>query len=593
MIFGKSINKYYMQNALWFIVGIAAIAYIDYVQLLIPGLFGDIIDGLDVGSITMEGVIDILMRMGLYVAIIMVGRFVWRICILGASRRFDYGLRNDLFKHAEQLSNEFYSEHKVGGLMAYFTNDIEAVRRTVGFGMVMVVDTFFLGVLAIRQMYLLDPLLTLFSAVPMLIIALVGSVLGRQMRKKFKEAQKAFEELSDYTNESLSGIRVVKAFVKEQLELREFLKANKNAKDKNIEFVRMQARLQIIIQTFVSLIFVIILAYGGYLVWQTDNGLSTTSFTPGQLMEFFYLFNLLIWPMMALGRIINIRSRGKGSLQRIEQILNEPVTVKDHEQPIDVDSIRGDIEFRNMTFQYPDATEPVLRNLSFTIEAGETVGILGRTGSGKTSIVDLLLRIYNVEEGQIFIDGHDIMRLPIVQVRDSVGYVPQDGFLFSDTIKNNISLSFSKNPRVHDSVEQAAILSDVHDNIVEFSDGYDTVIGERGVTLSGGQRQRVAIARALIKNSPIMILDDSVSAVDTQTEVTILKNLKQVRKGKTTLIIAHRISTIQGADKIIVVDDGTIIDIGTHDELYARCSFYHDLVDRQRLEDQMEVEQHG
>lgn len=589
MIFGKSINKYYLQNIHWFLIGIAAIAYIDYVQTLIPELIGIMIDGLSENTIQMDGIVQILLQMVQYVAIIMVGRFVWRVFILGTSRKFDYGLRNDMFKHAEKLSSEFYSEHKVGGLMAYFTNDIEAVRRTVGFGMVMVVDTFFLGSVVIYKMYQLDPLLTLFSAVPMLAIALIGSFLGRKMREKFKEAQKAFEDLSDFTNENLSGIRVVKAFVKEQVEIREFLKANNTTRIKNIEFVRMQAKLQIVIRTFVSLIFVIILAYGGYLIYVTEQFDAASRFTKGELLEFFYLFNLLIWPMMALGRIIQIRSRGKGSLQRIDQILNEPIDIKDDDDVVRVDSIAGKIEFRDVTFRYPKAPKDVLEHISFTINVGETVGILGRTGSGKTSIVDLLLRLYNVKPESIFVDDIDIMKLPLVTVRDSIGYVPQDGFLFSDSIKNNISLSFDNEPHIYDNVKEAAVLSDVHDNIIEFSEGYNTVIGERGVTLSGGQRQRVAIARALMKNSPIMILDDSVSAVDTSTEVTILQNLKKVRQGKTTLIIAHRISTIQNADKIIVVDDGAIVDVGKHDELYERCAFYKDMVDRQRLEDEMEV----
>ncbi len=591
MIYGKSIKKYYIQNWYWFLIGVVTIALIDYLQLLIPGLIGQIVDGLENLTIDMDGIISILMTMAIYVLIIMAGRFIWRMSILGASRRFDYGLRNDMFAHAEKLSNEFYSEHKVGGLMAYFTNDIETVRRTVGFGMVMVVDALFMGGLAIYRMYLIDATLTLFTAVPMFVIAIVGSHIGRKMRSKFKEAQKAFEDLSDYTNESLSGIRVIKAFVKEMLDMRQFLSVNANAKQKNIEFVRMQAMLDTFVRTFISLIFVIILGYGGYLVYITNELGAASRLTPGRLVEFFYTFNLLIWPMMAIGRIINMRSRGKASLQRIETILDEPIDVKDADDVLDIDTLHGDIEFRHMTFRYPDGKTDVLKDINFHIKAGETVGILGRTGSGKTSIVDLLLRIYNVEEGSIFLDGHDIMKLPLVTVRDSIGYVPQDGFLFSDSIRNNISLSFSKNPTLHRDVEQAATLSAVHDNIVEFSDGYDTVIGERGVTLSGGQRQRVAIARALIKNSPIMILDDSVSAVDTSTEVTILKNLKQVRKGKTTLLIAHRITTIKSADKIIIVDNGEVLDVGSHDELYERCEFYRDMVERQRLEDEMEVQE--
>jgi ATP-binding cassette subfamily B protein len=590
MIFGKAINKYYLQNWYLFLIGIIALVTIDTVQLEIPGLLGSIVDGLEKQSIDMSGVIDILLIVGTYVAIIIVGRFVWRMTIFGASRRFDYGLRNDMFQHAEKLGNQFYSENKVGGLMAYFTNDLESVRRAVGPGMILTVDAVYLGGLALYKMSSLDLLLTFYSAIPMLIIALVGSYVGRRMRMKFKEAQKAFENLSDFTNESLSGISVVKAFVKEQTEIREFLKANEVARTKNIEFVKMQARFQIMIRTFISLIFIVIIGYGGYLVEMTRSLDAASQFSPGELTEFYLLFGSLVWPMMALARIINMRSRGKGSLQRIEQILNEEIDVKDAEDVVIVDEINGDIEFRDLTFRYPKSKVDVLENISFQIHRGETIGILGRTGSGKTSIVDLLLRIYNVEENRIFIDGIDIMKLPLRQVRNAIGYVPQDGFLFSDSIKNNISLSFIKDKEFLGQVEYAAKMSDVHDNIVEFTDGYDTVIGERGVTLSGGQRQRVAIARALIRNSPIMVLDDSVSAVDTKTEETILANLKQERKGKTTLIIAHRISTIKNADKIIIVDDGKIIDTGTHDELLSRCDFYIDMVQRQKLEDEMGVE---
>jgi len=588
MIFGKAINKYYLRNAHWFIVGIIALIVIDYVQLEIPRVISEIVGGLTPAEgtgtllLTHSGLIDFLLEILVFVGIMVVGRFVWRICIFGASRRFDYGLRNDMFTHAEKLSNRFYSENKTGGLMAYFTNDLEAVRRAVGPGMIMLVDATFLGTLAIIRMLQINVALTLVSAIPLSLIAIMGTVLGNKMRNKFKEAQKAFEDLSDYTNESLSGINVIKAFVKEKVELREFLKRNQNAKDKNIEFVKMQATLQITVRSIVSIIFVVIIGYTGYLV--KNNLMNLEEFA-----YFFLVFSSLIWPMMALAMIINISSRGKASLERITKILDEEVEINDSPDCVDLDQINGKIEFKDLTFTYPDATEPVLKNISFTINKGETVGILGRTGSGKTSIVDLLLRIYNVDEGSLFIDDIDIMKIKLKQVRDSIGYVPQDGFLFSDSISKNISLSFGRNDNLMDEVKNAAVLSDVHDNIIEFTDGYETIIGERGVTLSGGQRQRLSIARALIKEPPIMVLDDSVSAVDTKTEETILSNLDKIRNESTTIIIAHRISTLKTTDKIIIVEDGKILDIGNHDELLNRCAFYQDMVERQRLEDEIEV----
>lgn len=588
MIFGKAINKYYIKNLHWFLIGIAALIAIDYVQLEIPRIISEIVGGLtpdvDTNMINYDvaTLVSQLMEIVVFVGYMLVGRFLWRICIFGASRRFDYGIRNDMFEHSEKLSNKFYSENKTGGLMAHFTNDVETVRRAVGPGMIMLVDALFLGTLAIIRMVQINPMLTLVSAIPLSLIAVVGTILGNKMRIKFKEAQKAFEDLSDYTTESLGGINVIKAFVKEKIELREFLKRNQTTKDKNIEFVKMQATLQISVRSIVSIIFVVIIGFTGYLVKAGEMNLQEFSY-------FFLVFSTLIWPMMALAMIINIRSRGKASLERITKILDEEIDIFDAYDVQHIEEIEGKIEFKNLTFTYPDGSEPVLKDISFTINKGETVGILGRTGSGKTSIVDLLLRLYNIEEQSLFIDDIDIMKLPLVKVRDSIGYVPQDGFLFSDSISKNISLSFGKQENLFEEVQTAARLSDVHDNIIEFTEGYETIIGERGVTLSGGQRQRLSIARALIKNPPIMVLDDSVSAVDTKTEETILNNLEEIRSNRTTIIIAHRISTLKTTDKIIIVDDGKILDIGSHEELLARCAFYQDMVERQKLEDEIEV----
>ena len=587
MIFGKVVNKYYLKYAHLFLLGLISLVIVDFVQLEIPLLTGELIDGLNEGTIDKNGIIDLVLLIGGYVSIIIVGRFLWRMFIFGASRRVDYGIRNEMFRHCENLSNNFYSENKVGGLMAHFTNDVETVRRAIGPGMIMLVDALFLGGLAFYHMFRFDVKMTFLAGIPLIIIAILGSYMGRKMRIKFKKAQKAFEDLSDFTNENLSGIDVVKAFVKEDSEIDEFLKINTRAKNMNISYVKSETLLQMSIRAITGIVYVIILGYGGYLVYSTKGSLN--EFSVGDLSAFILLFGALLWPMRALAMIINIRSRGKASLQRIARILNEEVDVLDIGDIVDVDKIKGSIEFRNLSFSYPDGFENALSNISFKVNIGETVGILGRTGSGKTSLVDLLLRIYNVNENQLFVDGIDIMNLPIKKVRESIGYVPQDGFLFSDSISNNISLGLEKKKDYFNEIQKAAKLSDVHDNITDFSEEYETVIGERGVTLSGGQRQRLSIARALIKEPSILILDDSVSAVDTKTEETILDNLNKVRKGKTTLIIAHRISTIKDADKIIIVDEGKVIDVGTHNQLLKRCSFYLDMVERQKLEDEVEV----
>ncbi len=595
MIFSKVLNKYYIKFAPLFIIGIVALLVVDIAQLEVPLIIGDLVDNLELyraGDITTEQAIDhvhsMVWTMVIISALIVAGRFTWRIGIMGASRRIAFEVRDDMFEHSLRLSNRFYSERKVGGLMALFINDIEALRRAVGPGLLMVVDALFLGVLVFWRMYTIDARMTLILVLPLVLLALSGILIGNRMRRRFRDAQKAFEDLSDVVQESLSGITVIKAFVKERLEIKHFLKANQNTKDKNIKFVRMQMTLQVIVRAIVSLVFVLMIAYGTNLVSATAG--SADPFTIGDLVAFLSYFSMLIWPMMAISMIINVYSRGKASIQRIEGILNEPVDIVD-ENTVTIDEIKGDITFNHLYFSYPDADDEdyVLKDISFEIKAGQTVGILGRTGSGKTSIVDLLLRLYNLDDNQLLIDGVDIMRLPFKQVRENIGYVPQDGFLFSDTIKNNIALGVADEHRHMDHIQEVAELSDVHDNIVQFKEGYNTVIGERGVTLSGGQKQRVSIARALAKNPPILIMDDSVSAVDTSTEEKILKNLKKIREGKTTIMIAHRISTVKNADKIVIIDEGKVLDVGTHEELEQRCEFYRDLVERQQLEDEVEV----
>lgn len=587
MIFGKTINKYYIKYFYLFLVGVIALIFVDLFQLEIPRLTQRLIDGLDSGVFVQQDIVELVRRLAGIAIIIVLGRFFWRIGIIGASRRIDYDLRNEMFAHAEKLSHRFYSERKVGGLMAHFINDLEAVRRAIGPGLIMFVDALFLGILVLIRMYSLSPSMTLIVVIPLSAIALAGSILGNRMRRSFKDAQKAFEDLSDFTQESFSGISVIKAFVKERLEIKEFLKANKNAKEKNIRFVKISAVLQIFVQTVVSLVFVLIIILGANVIESTR--FTDDPFTIGQLVEFSSYFGMLIWPMMAVTMIINVRSQGKASLERIEKILNEPIDIVD-ENVITDHVIGGKITFNHLYFKYPDGEENVLSDISFTIEKGETVGILGRTGSGKTSIVDLLLRIYNVNEGELFIDDIDIMRLPFKQVRDAVGYVPQDGFLFSDTIRNNISFGVEQAHAQMDTIENVAKLSDVHHNIAEFKRGYDTIVGERGVTLSGGQKQRVSIARALAKDPAILILDDSVSAVDTDTEEKILRNLKTTRQGKTTIMIAHRISTVKNADKIVLIDEGRVVDVGTHDELIARSELYADMVRKQDLQAEVEGE---
>lgn len=460
--------------------------------------------------------------------------------------------------------------------MSLFTNDLETVQDCFGSGILTFCDALFLGLLAMSKMANMNVILTIFSMIPMALMLAAGLVVGKYMTLKWAARQEAFSSLSDYSQESFAGISVIKAFVKEGLELMSFKKLNKLNEETNIAYTKLSVALNIAVTLLIQSVICVILGYGGYLVYQG-------TFNAGQLVEFIGYFNAIIWPVMAISQLIEMRSRGNASLQRISELLDTQPNVIDSDTATDDAAIKGDIEFKGLTFRYPGGEYDVLSDVSLKINAGENVGVIGKTGSGKTTLVDLILRTYNVPDGTVFLDGRDINSIPIKTVRDYCAYVPQDNFLFSDTIENNIS--FATDGGNEQDVVNAAQLSDVHTNIMGFADGYHTMLGERGVTVSGGQKQRISIARALMKNASILILDDSVSAVDVKTEKSILENLYETRKGKTTILIAHRITTIEKMDKIIFIDDGRVIAVGTHKELYESCPEYKTMVELQRLDD--------
>jgi ATP-binding cassette subfamily B protein len=484
-----------------------------------------------------------------------------------------------MFDRCKDLSQQYYQVNKVGNLMSLFTNDLETIQECFGWGVMMFCDAVFLGVMAITKMMRMNMRLALLSLIPMTLLLLVSTTIGKYMMKKWELRQERFSDLSDFSQENFSGIAVIKAFVKEAKELLFFKTLNKANEDANVDFTRASTLMRVLVMLFVESVICVILGYGGYLVYKDV-------FSAGQLVEYLGYFNLTIWPIMAVSELIDMVSRGKGSLKRVSELLDAQPDVVDGENVQEVSALCGNIEFRNLTFRYPGDGPEVLKNISVSIQAGENVGLIGRTGVGKTTLVDLILRTYNVADGSIFLDGRDINTIPIHTVRDNAAYVPQDNFLFSDTIENNIA--FAADDHDLQGVEKAARLADVHDNIAEFAEGYGTVLGERGVTVSGGQKQRISIARALWKNAPILILDDSVSAVDVKTEKTILENLRNLRKGKTTILIAHRISTVENMDKILFLDDGCLLDYGTHKELYERCDAYRRMVELQRLDDAKE-----
>ena len=587
MIFGRHINRYYVKYAGILLLGLASLLCVDYLQLEIPKLYRMVINGMDYGYVMVDGVkiafdlqflLDrICMPMVSVILAMVVGRFLWRICFLGAAVKLEAELRNNMFDHAKELSREYYQVNKVGDLMSLFTNDLDTVQECFGWGILMLFDALMLGLLAIWNMWQMDHLLTVLSLIPMALLLASATIVGKHLTVKWDIRQEAFSKLSDFSQESFSGIAVIKAFVKEGKELWAFKKINNDNEKANMDHTKSSVIFRVMVTLFVESVICIILGYGGYLVYRGE-------FDTGQLLEFIGYFNAVIWPIMAVSELIDMTSRGRASLNRIGQLLDAEIVVKDRPGVKDLDTIRGDIEFKNLTFQYPDGEYNALEDVSFTINAGENVGLVGKTGSGKTTLVDLILRTYNVPDGTIFIDGHDINELSIRSVRNGCAYVPQDNFLFSDTIENNIAFGVSQHD--HSSVTQAAVLADIHSNIQEFQQGYGTILGERGVTVSGGQKQRISIARALMKDAPILILDDSVSAVDTKTEKTILDNLRQTRIDKTTILIAHRISTIERMDKILFIEDGRLTAVGPHDHLYETCREYRKMVDLQKLEEE-------
>ena len=592
MIFGKYINKYYFKYLYILLLGLLSLAAVDYAQLLIPELYKYIINGIGNGFNTINGVdvpfnfdfvLDkICLPMIIVILVIVTGRFLWRICFFGAGAKVEEDLRLRMFDRCKNLSASYYQKNKVGNLMSLFTNDLETVQDCFGWGVMMLCDALFLGGMSFYKMVALKPLLALFSLIPLACMLVAATVIGNYMEKKWETRQEAFSQLSDFSQENFSGIAVIKAFVKEGKELSAFKKLNKHNEDVNVEFVKASTILNIAITLFIESVVCVILGYGGYLVF-------AGSFNAGELMEFIGYFNAIIWPVMAISELIGMKSRGQASLRRISELLSASQDVKDRDGAKPLGNARGEIEFKNLTFAYPDSEIPSLKNVSFKIEAGENVGIVGRTGSGKTTVADLILRTYNVPDGTVFIDGNDVKDVTIESVRKNAAYVPQDNFLFSDTIENNIA--FASDEVSIDAVVRSAKLADVNGNIAEFRDGYKTVLGERGVTVSGGQKQRISIARAMMKNAPVLILDDAVSAVDTETEKKILENLRLTRKGKTTILIAHRISTVKGMDKIIYLEDGAVAAIGTHEELMNTCPEYKRTVELQIIEEKKKKEE--
>lgn len=570
------ILQYVKRHRLRYFAGIITLFVVDFANIFIPKLTGAITDGLASHTFAWTDVRSCLAAVLILGITLSVGRFLWRYFLFGASRAIEKELRNDMFAHLEKMSVEYYNEHKTGDLMTRFTSDLGAVRMAIGPAVICVFDASVMTVMVIFQMmYYVNVQLTLLAVLPMLLICFGEIYYGKIMHRRFLARQQAVSDLTDFVQESFSGVRIIKAFVRERAELYAFLRQNGNAMDKNLRVAKLQAIVMPLLDVIIGLSTLVTLIYGGYLALLGD-------ITLGRFVAFHQYVNMLVWPMIACGDAIHMFSQGGASVGRIREVFEEQPEIFDKKEVSAPTSIDGRITFSHLTFTHRGQNEPTLRDLNLDVPAGTTLAIIGRTGNGKSTLVNLLLHLYNTESGMIFIDGTDINDIPLKTLREHIAYVPQDNFLFSDTLKSNIA--FGAADEDMDAIVQATRAACIHDSIVQFPDGYETVVGERGVTLSGGQKQRSSIARALLKNAPILILDDALSAVDTDTEEHILHNLKENRAGKTTILIAHRISTIQHADLILVLEDGAAAEIGNHDSLMEADGIYREMFEQQQLE---------
>ncbi len=576
----RYVRRYWMR----YLLGILALFAVDQINVYIPEYTGMIVDSLEQHSTDMNGVLRLIGMILLMGALIAVGRFCWRYFLFGSARHIEREMRDDMFQHLETLSTRYFNTHKTGDLMSRFINDLNAVRQLVGMTVITTFDATVMLILVLTKMIqVVDFRLTCVAVIPLILIIFGDVFYGKAMHRRFLAKQEAFSDLTDQVQETISGIRVIKAFVQEHKELAAFALSNANCREKNLHVARLQALVMPLLDMVVGASSLLTLLYGGYLAIHEQ-------ITLGQFIAFNSYIGMLVWPMMAVGECITSISQGMASLKRILHIHDaKPDVIDGPEMDENIQSLQGDIRLDGLSFTYPDSGETqALHDLSLHIPAGTSLAILGRTGSGKTTLANLLLRLYDTKPGMIQFDGHNQKEIPLAVLRNDIAYVPQDNFLFSDTIENNIA--FGVTDATHEQVEAAAKAACIHDNIMDFPDGYQTVVGERGATISGGQKQRCSIARALLKDAPILILDDALSAVDTDTEEQILRNLRTNRAGKTTILIAHRISTIQNADRILVLDEGGMAEYGTHEELLALGGIYRSIYDKQQLEKQLQEE---
>jgi ATP-binding cassette subfamily B protein len=577
----KTLKNDFLENRWRILIGLFALLIVDILQLLIPRVLKYAIDDLTSGGIPPS-------RLLIYageVLILALGiggfRYIWRYLLLGAARRMEKALRDRLFLHLQALSPPYFSRTKVGDLMAHATNDVEAVRMAIALGIVFLVDTIILGLLTIFFMIYIDPMLTLYAILPMPLITVITLFFSRTIHQRFEVVQKTFSSLTERVRESVAGIRVIKAYVLEAEEREKLSRLSQDYVQKNVSVTKVWGMFFPIILFFSNLSMAIVLYLGGKLtIFQ--------SISTGDFVAFMSYLGMLAWPMMALGWAINVIQRGAASMDRLNWIFEEIPEISDSPEVIEPNALKGRIEIQGLTYSPGNGGAPLLQDIDLTIHEGERMVMVGRTGSGKTIFCNLVARILESPQGSLFFDGIEIHRIPLKVLRRSIGYVPQDTFLFSETIRENIA--FGRLDATHEEIEEAARIAQIYDEIMGFPEGMNTVIGEKGITLSGGQRQRVAIARAILMNPPIFLLDDALSSVDIQTEERILEGLERYLQGKTSILITHRIAPLRRADRIVVLDEGRVVETGTHATLLSKGGVYASLYWERQLEEELERE---
>lgn len=578
MKFLKSISRYMKPYKTKYIIGVLWLIVIDTLVIYVPQILRNFANDYQNGTLTKDKLVTYaLLTIGAGL-IMSIGRYFWRVCLFGSARRIEYDIRRQLFNHWLSMDNEFYNYHKIGDLMAYATNDINSVRMFTGEGIMMSVDSSFMLIFTIIMMIrTVGVRITATTLFPIPITAAIVIASGKIFYRIFRKRQEAYAKLSDVTTESFSGISVIKAFVEEEETKKRFDEANKNYYNKDLNVVKTQTFFFPFMILLAGISYMLVIFFGARYV--IDG-----TITLGDFVALYTYIGIIMWPARSLGIIIGQIQQGSAGLFRIEDMLKNKPTIKDVENPIRLTDDKTSIEFKNVSFKYPGEENYALKNISFKLENGKSLALVGKTGSSKSTILKLIFREYLPDEGEILIDNQPIERIRINDLSEKTGYVPQDNFLFSESLRENIAFSFERDYDIEE-VYEAAKKSGVYDDIMDFKDGFDTVIGERGVTLSGGQKQRVSIARALIKNPSLLVLDDSLSAVDTNTEKSILKALSKINA--TEVIIAHRISTIKGCDEIIFLEDGHIKERGTHDELVELDGEYNKMYQNQLLEDEL------